>query len=109
MSQQSTTDPSTQDGAPARSRKELEADVVAARRELGDTLDELTTRLSPAYQASRLAHGTRQAATDAQGLFTGTGMPEDSSRSRNVKVFLGAAVLGAAALTALVVRAVARR
>ncbi|NNU27047.1 DUF3618 domain-containing protein [Isoptericola sp. JC619] len=98
-----------QNGVPARSREELQADVVDARRELGDALDALTTRLSPAHQASRLAHGTRQAATDARGLFDGTGLPDDAPRSRNVKILLGAAALGAAALTALVVRAVARR
>ncbi|MEG3616219.1 MULTISPECIES: DUF3618 domain-containing protein [Isoptericola] len=109
MSQQSTTDPALPNGAPAPTRKELESEVQEARRELGDALDQLTTRLSPAYQASQLARGTRQAADDAKGLFTGAGLPEDAPRSRNVKILLGAAAVGAAALAALVVKAVARR
>jgi hypothetical protein len=94
-------------GTAAMSRAELEAQVAEARRELGDALDELTTRLSPSYQAAQLAHGTKQAAADVGGLLTGNGLPEhDASRSRNAKILLGVAAVGAATVAIILVRAV---
>ncbi|GAA1977127.1 hypothetical protein GCM10009718_11840 [Isoptericola halotolerans] len=108
MSSDSTA-PTSAGQEPAPSRAELEAQVRDARRELGTALDELTTRLSPSYQAAQLAHGTRQAATDVRGLFAGNGLPDhDARRSRNAKILLGVAAVGAAAVAVLVVRAVRR-
>jgi hypothetical protein len=93
----------------APSRSELEDQVREARRELGSALDELTTRLSPSYQAAQLAHGTKQAAADARDLLSGNGLPtQDPHRSRNAKILLGAAAAGAVVVAVLVVRAVRR-
>jgi hypothetical protein len=93
----------------APSRSELEDQVREARRELGSALDELTTRLSPSYQAAQLAHGTKLAAADVRHLLSGDGLPtQDPHRSRNAKILLGAAAVGAVAVTVLVVRAVRR-
>lgn len=95
------------DDTSNQSRAELEAQVVEARRELGDALDALTTRLSPSYQAAQLAHGTKQAAADAGGLLTGKRLPAyDAARSRNAKLLLGVTAVGAAAVAVLVVRAI---
>ncbi|WP_402373632.1 DUF3618 domain-containing protein [Isoptericola rhizosphaerae] len=95
------------DSTAGMSRAELEAQVAQARRQVGDTLDELTTRLSPSYQAAQLAHGTKQAAADAGGLLTGHGLPaHDAQRARNAKLLLGVAAVGAATVTILVVRAI---
>lgn len=87
------------------SSRELQAEIQRARSELGATIDELTTRLSPSYQATQLAGATRTAAQDATAFVTGNGMP-DGSRGRNAKILLGALAAGAAAITALVVRRV---
>ncbi|PZR53549.1 DUF3618 domain-containing protein [Xylanimonas oleitrophica] len=86
--------------------KELRSEVERARAELGATIDELTTRLSPGYQAAQLASATRTAASDAGGLLTGDGLPADERRARNVKVLLGAAGAVVLVVTALVVRKV---
>lgn len=102
-------DPTSHSDAPPPSRAELEAQVRDARRQLGNALDELTTRLSPSYQAARLAHGTRQAADDARGVFTGSGLPkDDDTRARNAKILLGVTAAGVVAVAALVVRVVRR-
>lgn len=103
MSQPTT--PTTPPTTPAPSKRELHAEIEQARRELGTALDELTTRLSPGYQASQLARGTKQAAADAGGLFTGRGLPDDGThRARNAKVLLGATVVGAVAVVVLATR-----
>ncbi|WP_125772949.1 DUF3618 domain-containing protein [Antribacter gilvus] len=79
------------------SREALEADVLRTRAELGSTIDELTTRLSPRYQAAHLAHSTREATADAgsmvAGLLTGKkhAVP-DERRARNAKILAGLAV-----------------
>ena len=107
MSPDPAARPAPNETAPSRS--ELEDQVREARRELGSALDELTTRLSPSYQAAQLAHGTKQAAADARGLLSGNGLPtQDPHRSRNAKILLGAAAAGAVAVAVLVVRAVRR-
>ncbi|GAA4724135.1 hypothetical protein GCM10023216_12490 [Isoptericola chiayiensis] len=104
-----STNPAAPEQGTAPSRRELQSEVEEARRELGSALDELTTRLSPGYQASQLARGTRQAAADAGGLFTGQGLPDDGThRGRNAKILLGATVAGAVAVVVLVVRAARR-
>lgn len=109
MSPDPAARPAPDGNETAPSTAELEAQVREARRELGSALDELTTRLSPSYQAAQLAHGTKQAAADARGLLTGDGLPaQDPRRSRNAKILLGAAAVGAVAVAALVVRAVRR-
>ncbi|WP_407319308.1 DUF3618 domain-containing protein [Isoptericola halotolerans] len=107
MSPDPAARPAQNETAPSRS--ELEDQVREARRELGSALDELTTRLSPSYQAAQLAHGTKQAAADVRGLLSGNGLPtQDPHRSRNAKVLLGAAAVGAVAVAVLVVRVVRR-
>jgi Protein of unknown function (DUF3618) len=94
---------------PAPSRRELEDDVTRTRAELGATIDALTTRLSPSYQAAHVARSTRQAASDAGAYLTGNGLPDgDARRARNAKVLLGVVVIGAAALVAIAVRAARR-
>ncbi|MCF4119634.1 DUF3618 domain-containing protein [Antribacter sp. KLBMP9083] len=94
-------------------RKQLEADVVRTRTELAATIDELTTRLSPRYQASHLVRSTKQAAEDAgsmvAGIFTRQKNPApDERRVRNVKILVGA-TLGLVALGAAAVAAAALR
>ncbi|WP_277207806.1 DUF3618 domain-containing protein [Isoptericola croceus] len=97
------------DDTASMSRSELEAQVRQARRELGDALDELTTRLSPSYQAARLGHGAKQAAADVGEMLSGNGLPtQDATRSRNAKLLLGAVAVGTAAVAILVVRAIRR-
>lgn len=85
---------------------EAEAAVLAARRELAQTIDALALRLDPRVKAAEASQAARQAAADAQGVLTGKGMPQGSpARTRNLKILAGIAV-GAVALVAL---AVARR
>ncbi|GAB2461889.1 DUF3618 domain-containing protein [Xylanimonas ulmi] len=85
---------------------DLQAEVARTRAELGATLDALSTRLSPAYQANRLKDSTQQAATDAAAFLTGSGLPQDDARrARNAKALL----VGAAAVAVTVAIAVARR
>ncbi|WP_402462816.1 DUF3618 domain-containing protein [Isoptericola aurantiacus] len=104
---QSTTNAASPEGGPAPTKRELEAEVTRARRELSEALDELSTRLSPAYQASQLARGTKQAAADAGGLLSGQGVPDDGThRARNAKILLGAVLTGVVVATVVVVRAV---
>ena len=94
---------------PAPTARELEAEVARSRAELGDTLDQLVTRLSPSYQASQLAQSTKQAASDLGAFVTGGGLPEtEPRRSRNAKIFLGAVAAGLALATIVVVRAARR-
>jgi hypothetical protein len=97
--------------APSRplTKRELEAEVRRSRTELAATLDELTTRLSPSYQASQLAQRTRRAASDAGAFLTGNGMPAgDTRRARNAKLLLGVVALTATVLVVAVTRAVRR-
>jgi hypothetical protein len=92
------------------SREELQDEVVQSRAELGATLDQLTTRLSPGYQASQLARNTRRAATDAGTFLTGGGMPAgEPRRTRNATVIMSVAALAATVLAVAVARAVSRR
>lgn len=86
-------------------REQLEAEREAARAELSATVDELGARLDPRTQASNMADSAKQAATDAKGLLSGEGMPDQGARARNVKVLLGAA----AAVALLTVRAIVKK
>jgi hypothetical protein len=100
-----TTPPST---------NELEAEVLRTRADLAAAVDELTTRLSPGYQASRIAHDAKQAAADAGALVSGAfgsknGPAQDPRRARNAKVLIGAAIGLVALGTAATVTAVLRR
>lgn len=94
---------------PPLSRRQLETEIERSRAELAATLDELTTRLSPSYQASRLAQSTRRAASDVGALVTGDGLPADAPhRARNAKLLLGAVAVAVAVVALGVVRAVRR-
>ena len=99
---------------PPRSSSEIEAEVLRTRADLAATIDELTTRLSPGYQASRIAREAKQAASDAGAMATGAfghknGPAPDPRRARNAKVVIGA-TLGLAAIgTVVVVTALLRR
>lgn len=99
---------------PPPSSHELEAEVLRTRAELAAAIDELTTRLSPSYQASRIAREAKQAASDAGAMATGAfgnknGPAQDPRRARNAKLLIGA-TLGLVALgTAVAVTAVLRR
>ena len=99
---------------PPPSSRELEAEVLRTRADLAAAVDELTTRLSPGYQASRIAREAKQAASDAGAMATGAfghknGPAQDPRRARNAKVLIGA-TLGLVALgTVVVVTAVLRR
>ena len=99
---------------PPPSSQELEAEVLRTRADLAAAIDELTTRLSPGYQASRIAHEAKQAASDAGAMATGAfgsknGPAQDPRRARNAKLLIGA-TLGLVVLgTAVAVTAVLRR
>ncbi|WP_369370664.1 DUF3618 domain-containing protein [Promicromonospora sp. Populi] len=99
---------------PPPSSSELEAEVLRTRADLAASLDELTTRLSPSYQASRIAHDAKQAASDAAAMAAGAfgnknGPAQDPRRARNAKLLIGA-TLGLVVLgTALAVTAALRR
>lgn len=94
-------------------RAVLEADVRRTRAEIAATLDEITTRLSPRYQASHLARTTQQAAGDARAMVTGMvtrkkSPAPDERRARNAKILVGA-TLGLVALGAVAVATAALR
>ena len=92
--------------APAPTTRELEDEVARTRAELTETLDQLATRLSPAYQANQLARATKLAASDAGAFVTGGGLPDgEPRRRRNAQVLLGAAAAGLALVVIVVVRA----
>lgn len=99
---------------PTPSTGELHAEVVRTRADLAAAIDELTTRLSPGYQASRIAQEAKQAASDAGAMVSGSfgnknGPAQDARRARNAKILIGA-TLGLVALgTAVAVTAVLRR
>jgi hypothetical protein len=96
-------------GARPLSRRELENEIARSRTELAATLDELTTRVSPSYQASQLAQSTRRAASDVGALVTGNGLPAgDARRARNAKVLLGVVVVTVAMVVVGVARAARR-
>jgi len=101
------TEPTTPENkAPAPTARELENEVTRTRAELGETLDQLATRLSPSYQANQLARATKQAASDAGAFVTGGGLPATNPRrKRNAQVLLGAAAAGLALVVIVVVRA----
>jgi hypothetical protein len=105
---------STPTPPPTPSSRELEAEVLRTRADLAATIDELTTRLSPGYQASRIAQEAKQAASDAGAMASGAfghknGPAPDPRRARNAKVVIGAAIGLVAIGTAVVVTAVLRR
>ena len=98
---------------PPPSSSELQAEVLRTRADLAATIDELTTRLSPGYQASRIAREAKQAASDAGAMAAGAfgnknGPAQDPRRARNAKVLIGATLVVAIG-TAVVVTAVLRR
>lgn len=101
-------------GGPAPDGKgptpyELRSEVERARAELGATLDALTTRLSPAYQAEQLRTAVRTAAQDVGAFFTGNGLPSsDRGRARNAKALLGAVAACVTVVTVALVRRVRR-
>lgn len=99
---------------PPPSRRELEAEVLRTRADLAAAIDELTTRLSPGYQASRIAREAEQAARDAGTMVAGmfgnkNGPAQDPRRARNAKVVLIGTTLVVALGTVVVVTAVLRR
>ena len=102
------------DSTPQSSSRELEAEVLRTRADLAATIDELTTRMSPSYQASRLAQDAKQAASDASAMASGAfgsknGPAQDPRRARNAKLLIGA-TLGLVVIgTAIAVTAVLRR
>ncbi|WP_425955901.1 DUF3618 domain-containing protein [Xylanimonas sp. McL0601] len=111
--------PRPADGSPAGvgaaptgktpSKPELQAEVERTRAQLGATIDALSTRLSPSYQANRVKTASRTAAQDARSFLTGGGMPaDDEGRARNVKVLIGASATMAALVALAVVRRVRR-
>jgi hypothetical protein len=97
---------------PPPSSHALEAEVLRTRAELAAAIDELTTRLSPSYQASRIAREAKQAASDAGAMATGAfgnknGPAQDPRRARNAKLLIGATlvvVLGTAVAVTTVLR-----
>ncbi|MCP2263460.1 DUF3618 domain-containing protein [Promicromonospora thailandica] len=95
------------------SSTELKAEVVRTRADLAAAIDELTTRLSPGYQAARVAREAKQAASDAGAMFTGSfdenGPAHDPRRARNAKMLIGATVGLVALGTAIAVTVVLRR
>jgi hypothetical protein len=99
---------------PPPSSDELKAEVLRTRADLAAAIDELTTRMSPGYQASRIAREAKQAASDAGAMAKGTfgdknGPAQDPRRARNAKVLIGA-TLGLVVIgTAVAVTAVLRR
>jgi hypothetical protein len=95
------------------SSSELQAEVLRTRADLAAAIDELTTRLSPGYQASRIAHDAKQAASDAGAMVTGSfdnknDPAQDPRRARNAKVLIGTTLVVALG-TVVVVTAVLRR
>lgn len=86
---------------PQLSPSQLEDEIARTRKELAGTIDELTTRLDPRVQAKAAAQQAKQAASDTGAFLSGNGLPEeDPDRSRNVKLLLGAAVVGVALVAA---------
>jgi hypothetical protein len=79
----------------------LEAELAATRAQLTETVDELSTRLDPRYQASQATARGRRLVRDAIGIASDA---DPSARTR-ARVVLGS---GLAAL-AVVVSAAARR
>ncbi|MCA5892105.1 DUF3618 domain-containing protein [Isoptericola sp. NEAU-Y5] len=94
---------------PAPTPAELEAEVRRSRSELGETLDLLVERLSPRYQATQLAHTTKQAASDLGTFVTGGGLSDvQPQRERNAKILLGAVAAGIAVVAIVVIRSARR-
>ncbi|MBD5785252.1 DUF3618 domain-containing protein [Cellulosimicrobium terreum] len=94
---------SAKESEPQPGRRQIEQEIARTRAELAQTLDELTTRIDPRVQASNMARQAKQAASDTGSFLTGGGLPEqEPSRSRNVKVLLGAVAAGVA-LTAVAI------
>ncbi|CAN5145098.1 hypothetical protein BH11ACT1_BH11ACT1_17560 [soil metagenome] len=79
----------------------LEAELAATRAQLVETVEELSTRLDPRYQAGQAAEKGRRLVRDALG----TDPAADPSARTRARVVLGA---GVAAL-GIVVSAIARR
>ena len=87
------------------SASQLRDEVTRARAELAATVDALSLRMSPSYQAARVKSATTTAARDTRALLTGGGMPVgDDRRARNVKVLLTAATALAVIVTVGLVR-----
>lgn len=83
---------------PKKSRAELEAEVNAARDDLGTTLDELVGKvydLTPKNQVKKIkktiSHMAVQTVADVKGFFAGEGMPADPERRKMVENVLKAA------------------
>ena len=98
---------------PPPNSRELEAEVRRTRADLAAAIDELTTRVSPGYQASRIAREAKQAAADAGAIAARAfgnknGPAQDPRRARNAKVLIGATLVVALG-SVVVVTAVLRR
>ncbi|MFI9485236.1 DUF3618 domain-containing protein [Promicromonospora sp. NPDC052451] len=96
------------------SSSELKDEVLRTRADLAAAVDELTTRLNPGYQASRIAHDAKQAANDAGAMLSGSfgdknGPAHDPRRARNAKILIGATIGLVALGTAVAVTVVLRR
>ncbi|GHH69626.1 DUF3618 domain-containing protein [Promicromonospora soli] len=101
------------DPTPPPSSRELEAEVLRTRADLAAAIDELTTRVSPGYQASRIARETKQAVADAGAMAARpfgnkNGPAQDPRRARNAKALIGATLVVALG-SVVVVTAVLRR
>lgn len=81
---------------PERTLPALEAEIAVTRVEMVDTVNALADRLKPKALADHASNSVKVAATDAAGLLSGAGMPEETRQARNVKILLG---IGATVLT----------
>lgn len=77
----------------------LESELAVTRAQLASTVDELVARLDPRAQAGRAVESGRQLWVDATSSGT-----EPAARKKAISV-LGGAVLGVAALLALIIAA----
>jgi len=98
---------------PPPNSRELKAEVLRTRADLAAAIDELTTRVSPGYQASRIAREAKQAMADAgtmaaRAFGNKNGPAPDPRRARNAKALIGATLVVALG-SVVVVTAVLRR
>lgn len=80
---------------------ELEAEIVRARAGLVKTVDELSTRLDPRYQANQAVQGARKVVRDAIGTDPQVD-PHDRNRARTI-------IAGGVAVVALLAAAAVRK
>ncbi|MDR0482315.1 MAG: DUF3618 domain-containing protein [Cellulomonadaceae bacterium] len=112
--------PAATPAEPVLTRDELKAQSEQLRKELAATLDQVTTQISPKYQAKRVtnnakvkvqstaagfAAAAKTAGTDSAAFVSGQGLPEDDTRTRNLYVAAGVAVVALALVAAGIVKA----